>query len=131
MSFLCACLVRLSTQLVVLSCLGSGGCQRSHVIISRQVGICGSGVKRELKKSIPSDPLQIITKMPGRDGNKLRRLTYFVNMCRKERSIGSSDWTRQPIISSPTRRAISPFLLGEHAHCQFTDPIDSLQLTFL
>ena len=67
---------------------------------------------------------QIITKIHSGDGNRLRRVTSFLSMCGKHRSTGTSDCTHQPIISSPTRRAVSPLLLGEHAHCLFSDPID-------
>ena len=74
---------------------------------------------------------QIITKMPG--GDRLRRVTYFVSMCGKERSIGTSYWTHQPNFSSSTGnwKGNAPFLFGEHAHYHFTDPIDSLQLNSL
>ena len=48
---------------------------------------------------------QIITKTCGGDGSRLRRVTYLVSMCEKARSIGTSDWTRQPIIMTPRVQA--------------------------
>ena len=76
----------------------------SYAIRAQGGSLCNvvsEGTNEPISKGcLPATAPQIITKMPGRYGKKLRRVTYFVSMCGKERNICTSDWTRQPIIAT-------------------------------